>query len=68
MVVSEQWSPIARTFRHLLRRLAQFRPLRMQSQLNQASGDFLLAATYENEGSISVITRSRSGLKRRRSR
>lgn len=53
MVMSEQQSRVALTFRRLLRRLAQFRPFSNQSQLEQASGEFVLAAIYENGGSTS---------------
>jgi hypothetical protein len=51
--MSEQRSRVALTFRRLLRRLAQFRPFSNQSQLEQASGEFVLAAIYENGGSTS---------------
>jgi predicted nucleic acid-binding protein len=51
--MSEQRSLVALTFRRLLRRLAQFRPFSNQSQLEQASGEFVLAAIYENGGSTS---------------
>lgn len=62
MVMSEQQSRVALAFRRLLRRLAQFRPFGKQSQLEQASGEFVLAAIYENGGSVS--SRARSLLRR----
>jgi hypothetical protein len=51
--MSEQQTHVALTFRRLLRRLAQFRPFSNQSQLEKASGEFVLAAIYENGGSVS---------------
>jgi hypothetical protein len=44
---------VAGTFRRLLRRLAQFRPFGKQAELEHASGEFVLAAIYENGGHVS---------------